>query len=344
MERNTHNEEGIRVAAAVNVIENLGLRVIVQIPTEEAFAPIGVMIRQTLWMALVACLLSITLAWFLARILVVPIMSVVRASQELAEGHLEKKAEVRTNIREIVQLGKAFNTMAGSLEKDITERKQAQEQIQASLEEKELLLKEIHHRVKNNLQIISSLLNLQSAYLKEPQSIEQFKESQFRVRAMALVHEKLYQSKNLARIDFGSYTRDLTTNLLRVYRNNSNTVSLDVIADDIALDIDTAIPMGLIINELITNSLKFAFPAGQRGKISIELRRDDGHQVTLLFRDNGMGLEKDLDFRNTESLGLQLVNALTKQLDGTIELDTKGGTAFKITFAEIKSREVLKET
>ncbi len=227
---------------------------------------------------------------------------------------------------------------------DITERKQAEEQIQASLEEKELLLKEIHHRVKNNLQIISSLLNLQSAYLKEPLSIELFKDSQYRVRAMALVHEKLYQSKNLARIDFGLYTRELTTHLLRMYGNNSNTVSLDVIADDITLDIDAAIPMGLIINELITNSLKYAFPAGQRGKISIEFRRDDGHQMTLLVRDNGVGLEKDLDFRNTRSLGLQLVNNLVDQLDGMIELDTKGGTAFKMVFANLNNREGFKET
>ena len=221
------------------------------------------------------------------------------------------------------------------LMQDVTERRVAEERIRLSLKEKEVLLKEVHHRVKNNLQIISSLLNLQSKYIKDDQALEMFKESRNRIRSMTLIHEKLYRSKDLANIDVAEYIQNLSSNLFRSY--SAGRVSLKTQVDDILLGIDTAIPCGLIINELVSNSLKHAFPEKQ-GEIFVNLHRDDG-SLTLIVSDNGVGFPENVDFRNTDSLGLQLVCTLTDQLDGAIELNRTGGTEFKITFGEIKYKE-----
>jgi len=214
--------------------------------------------------------------------------------------------------------------------RDITAWKQAEERIKASLQEKEVLLKEIHHRVKNNLQIISSLLNLQSGYIQDKDASEMFKESRDRIRAMSLIHEKLYQSKDLARIDFAEYMRHLTRHLFRSYGVNSRAVGLKINVDKVLLDIDTAIPCGLIVNELVSNSLKYAFPPGVEGEICISLHPENDGRLVLMVSDNGAGLPPDFDLHKTDSLGLQLVNTLTDQLEGTIALDRSGGTAFKI--------------
>jgi PAS domain S-box-containing protein len=217
--------------------------------------------------------------------------------------------------------------------RDITARKQAEERIKTSLKEKEVLLKEIHHRVKNNLQIISSLLNLQSGYIQDHRAGEMFKESRNRVKSMALIHEKLYQSKDLARIDFADYIRHLAAYLLRSYNVHSPGVNLRVEVEKVLLDIDTAIPCGLIVNELVSNSLKHAFAAGMAGEIRIDLHEGPDGKLVLMVGDNGAGLPPEFDFRNTESLGLQLVSTLTDQLDGTLELDRSHGTTFKISLS-----------
>ncbi len=220
---------------------------------------------------------------------------------------------------------------------NITHRKQAEDQIKASLNEKEVLLKEIHHRVKNNLQVIYSLLRLQSTHIKDKHDMEIFKESQNRVRSMAFVHEKLYQSEDLAMIDFAEYTRKLTTSLFHSYAAYPETITLEINADDVFLGIDNAIPCGLIINELVSNCLKHAFPRGKKGKICVELHSNRdlhaGNKFTLIVSDNGARFPKDLDFRKAETLGLQLVTTLVKQLKGTIELDRDDRTKFEITFA-----------
>jgi two-component sensor histidine kinase len=221
-------------------------------------------------------------------------------------------------------------------QQEITERKRAEEQIKASLKEKEVLLKEIHHRVKNNLQVISSLLYLQSKDVKDREALEMFQESQYRVRSMALVHERLYQSKDLAKVDLAEYARSLANYLFRSYGVNSNIIELKINVDDVFLGIDTAVPCGLIINELVSNSLKHAFPDGREGEIRIELWSNHDSQFTLMVSDNGVGFPKDLDFRDTQSLGLQLVNTLVDQLEGTIKLDRSGRTSFEITFTELK--------
>jgi PAS domain S-box-containing protein len=220
------------------------------------------------------------------------------------------------------------------ISRDVTERKQAEEKIQASLREKEVLLKEIHHRVKNNLQVVSSLLSLQSGYAKDREALEMFKESQNRVRSMALIHEKLYQSKDFARIDIAGYIQDLTTSLFRSYGTSAADIKLNIDVKDIFLDINTSIPCGLIINELVSNSLKHAFPDGREGEIKIAMQRINENKIKLIVGDNGIGFPKDIDFRNTESLGMQVVITLAEQLDGTIELDKSSGTTFRIGFSQ----------
>jgi two-component sensor histidine kinase len=219
--------------------------------------------------------------------------------------------------------------------RDITQRVNDEKKINESLEEKEMLLKEIHHRVKNNLMIISSLLNLESRYIKDKASKDIFKESQNRARSMALIHERFYQSTDLKRIDFGEYISSLATELFHTYESNPGLINLKINTENILLDINTTIPLGLIVNELITNSLKHAFPDNMKGKINIEFHPlDDHYEFTVI--DNGIGFPEDIDFKNTDSLGLQMVTSLTDQIDGQIELDRNNGTKFNIKFKELK--------
>jgi len=221
--------------------------------------------------------------------------------------------------------------------RDITERKRAEEIIMRSLQEKEMLLKEIHHRVKNNMQIVSSLLDHQTRYIKDKNVIDIFTESQNRIASMALVHEKLYQSKDLARIDLYDYINDLVANLFQSYMDNSSKITLNMNIENIQLDIDLAIPCGLIINELVTNSLKYAFPEGRTGEIIIAFRKIEENMFELAIGDNGIGLPPDLDFRKTNSLGLHLVTILAEnQLHGEIILNRNAGMEFQIKFRGIK--------
>jgi PAS domain S-box-containing protein len=216
--------------------------------------------------------------------------------------------------------------------RDITERKREEQKIKSSLREKEILLKEIHHRVKNNLQIISSLLNLQSAHIRDARALEVFKEGQGRVRSMALIHEKLYQSDDLARVDFSEYISNLAAYLFRSYEVNDGGVKLDVKAEDVLLGVDTAIPCGLIINELVANSLKHAFPGGKGGSIKITLRPDGPERLNLCVSDDGVGLPPDFDVLDAPSLGLQLVNTLARQLGGEVKVSGGPGAEFSINF------------
>ncbi len=217
---------------------------------------------------------------------------------------------------------------------DISDRKRAEDQIRASLKEKEVMLKEIHHRVKNNLQVVSSLLKLQAGYIKDDRTLEVFKESQNRVRAMALIHEKLYQSDDLAKTNFAEYIRSLVNDLFRSYSISSRSIKLNLDVGEVRLSIDTAIPCGLIINELVSNSLKHAFLSTDQCEIGIYLHNNGQDCYTLIVQDNGCGLPPEIDFRRTRSLGLQLVCSLVKQLHGTIDLSNHAGAQFRISFAE----------
>ncbi|WP_424359837.1 histidine kinase N-terminal 7TM domain-containing protein [Methanocella sp. MCL-LM] len=217
-----------------------------------------------------------------------------------------------------------------SLKAEVAERRKAEVRLTASLREKELLLKEIHHRVKNNLQILSSLLSLQGTGSTVEDASNSLKESQNRIKSMALIHEKLYRSADLARIDFKEYVESLIVSLSRSYVLNPK-VRILVDMEDVSLDLDTAITCGLIINELITNSLKYAFPGDAAGEIRVSMSRE-ATNYRLTVGDTGIGLPAGMDFRNSPSLGLQLVVTLTEQLTGEIELLEGRGTAYRITF------------
>ncbi len=218
--------------------------------------------------------------------------------------------------------------------RDITDRKQAEEEIHASLREKEILLREVHHRVKNNMQVISGLLDLQARSSGNPELIEMLNESQSRIRSMALVHEKLYASKDFARIDLVGYVRALSQELFQSYKINPGKIDLIVQTDgDVYVDINKAIPCGLILNELISNALKHAFPGDGHGELQIIIHETKNTEIEIVVRDNGLGLPDDVDIHQPRSVGLYLVNGLVKnQLDGQIEVRRDNGTEFRIKF------------
>jgi two-component sensor histidine kinase/CheY-like chemotaxis protein len=237
----------------------------------------------------------------------------------------------------LIRLGQAV-TRALEQKRLRFERKRAEEQIKASLKEKEVLLREIHHRVKNNLQIISSLLQLQSAYVESKHDLRIFRESQNRIKSMALIHQKLYQSQDLAKINLAEYIRSLARHLFQSFGIDSEAISLEISAQDIVLGIDTAVPCGLIINELITNSLIHAFPT-RKGRISIDFHRNKDSKFSLTVGDNGVGFPKTMDVRNSQSLGWQLIGALADQLGATVDITNGDPTAVAITFEELRYKE-----
>jgi PAS domain S-box-containing protein len=217
--------------------------------------------------------------------------------------------------------------------KDITERKLAEEALKASLKEKEVLLKEIHHRVKNNLQIISSLLSLQIDKVKDEKLLREFHGYRNRVNTMAIIHEKLYQSESYSNIDFADYITTLVGELTSNFTLTGVPVSHEMHLDKVNLTINQAIPCGLIINEIITNSIKYAFPPGWKGdpKITIALRQDHGNNITLNISDNGIGIPHGLD-SYTDTIGVSLINLLTRQINGTLHFDGMDGASYTITF------------
>ena len=208
------------------------------------------------------------------------------------------------------------------------------ENLQNSLSEKEVLLKEIHHRVKNNLQVISSLLYLNSKKSRDKETLEMFKDSQNRVKSIALVHERLYQSRDLGKIDFEEYVRKLILDLSRSYGVNQDLIKINIDITNIIISIDEAVPCGLIINELVSNSLKYAFPksTGKENTINIRFKKIGGRELLLIVSDNGIGISEDLNEKKKNSLGIQLVETLVEQLDGKLEIDLSSGTAYNIKF------------
>jgi len=218
--------------------------------------------------------------------------------------------------------------------RDVSRTKDIEHQIRASLKEKEALLQEIHHRVKNNLQIIASLLSLQSGYIRDPQTLVQFQESQGRIRSMALIHEKLYQSATLATVDLADYVQTLVRILMRTYTANGN-VRLECRIEPAAVSVDTAVPVGLMLNELVTNALKYAFPDGRAGCLLVTLGAEADGQISLGVRDDGVGLKADFELEQANTLGLRLVRMFAKQLRAEVALRSEPGqTVFDIRFKE----------
>lgn len=228
---------------------------------------------------------------------------------------------------------------------DITARHKADAEIQNNLQEKEVMLKEIHHRVKNNMQVISSILRLQLDDIHDEAAKERLKHSGIRIKSIALVHEELYRSTNLSKIEFSNYLRKLSTHVLSIYSNVAEKIELDYNLKEVFLNINKAIPLGLIANELLTNSVTHGFTTGRlfdqkptaKNKILISFCQVNNSYYELLIQDNGIGFPIGLDFRKTESLGLQIVRDLVKQIDGSISLVRRGGTKWKITFPVEKS-------
>lgn len=248
------------------------------------------------------------------------------AEKRLRQAHAELEAKVEERTAELARANVA-------LKQEITERRRAEEETRASLRDKEILLREIHHRVKNNLQVIHSLLRLQSRQIEDERYREMFRDSQNRIRSMALIHETLYQSKDLANVSFREYVERLMSHLSASYGANRGRIRLGVDADGLMLGIDVAIPCGLIVNELVSNSLKHAFPEDRYGEIRVSLQVTGGSQITLTVSDDGIGLPEDMDFRDSGSLGLHLVTMLVEdQLHGQIELNRAKGTEFRISF------------
>jgi PAS domain S-box-containing protein len=249
-----------------------------------------------------------------------------RAEAEL--NHYKDQLEVLVGER-TAELAEANH----HLQNEIAERRTAEELVKCSLAEKEVLLKEIHHRVKNNLQIISTLLDLQSETIGDEQALKSFRESQDRIRAMALIHERLYESADIALVDFQRYIEELTNHLFDSYLVDPARVSLQVEAGGVTMGVDRAIPCGLIINELITNSFKHAFPDKRQGGVSIEFQKGEDERITLRVADTGVGLPPGLEITKTRTLGMQLVTMLARQLRGVLAVDGEhGGTVFTITF------------
>jgi PAS domain S-box-containing protein len=237
---------------------------------------------------------------------------------------------VRCAASPIIQEGRPVATVIEV--QDITQQQRAERALRAALREKEVLLQEIHHRVKNNLQVVASLLDMQAEAVADPRVRAAFEDSQARLHAMALIHEQLYQGASLAHLNAADYLRRLSTRLFETYSRTNGRITLEIEVEDIALELNVAIPCGLMLNELLSNALKHAFPGGQPGAVAVTLHQAPPGTCVLTIRDNGVGLPEGLDIGRTDSLGLQLVSLLIEQLGGSLTLEPGGGTSFRLTF------------
>lgn len=243
-------------------------------------------------------------------------------------------------IRYVRVMGEPVPDEKGSLKRmqgtmqDITDIKRMTDELMKSVNEKELMLKEIHHRVKNNLQVVSSLLRLQSDKIEDKSAVEYLKQSEQRVKSMGLIHQQLYRTKDLTRINFNDYINELCSYLFFAYGVNKGRINLKTSVDKIYFGIDTALPCGLIVNELLTNSIKHAFPGGRKGNIEISLSKNKDNRNNLIIKDDGVGAG-NLNFENASTLGMELVNMLTEQLEGKIEVSTASGTEIRISFRDL---------
>ncbi len=320
----TVNTRGIRILLSAKQIPSAGWFVRVGLPVKMAFAPIRSMKNRTYSIALGLSLLSSLLVWLIIRQALLPLYAATRLIKDMTEERLPLQNVPVTRNDEVGQLLTSFNS-------HLTYRKQAEEQIRRALKEKETLLREIHHRVKNNMAVVSSLLSLQSRKIKDDTARSLFEESKQRVRSMALVHEKLYQTKDLSSINFEDYITSIVSDIISVYRLNANSITTEVHIENIALDLELAVPCGLIINELLTNAFKHAFPNNRSGVLKINFTKADD-TYTLTIEDNGVGLPEGFDYKKANTLGLQIIDILSEQLGGTFQIKSNKGTEAVVTF------------
>jgi PAS domain S-box-containing protein len=251
---------------------------------------------------------------------------------------IELLRQITTHVSIAIQQSQLYEQLQSELnqrEQGFFELKQVQKQLETSLHEKEILLKEIHHRVKNNLLVVASLLDLQAAHLENETITKVFEDSQQRIYSMALIHEKLYQSKHLDKVDLSEYLATLAKQIAISLEDHRN-IQFQFHLQPTFVNVETAVPCGLIVNELICNIFEHAFPNRFEGTIKLRVDQSDYPQITIVIQDDGVGLPKEIDFRKTESLGLQLVCLLTKQLGGNMQLSVKNGTAFQLRFSELR--------
>ncbi|MBM3300460.1 MAG: GAF domain-containing protein, partial [Deltaproteobacteria bacterium] len=261
----------------------------------------------------------------------------VRAEEALLEAHQELEERVQVRTRELVEANVR-------LEQEISQRKAAEQHIRKSLKEKEALLQEVHHRVKNNLQIISSLLALQRNQVRDEKTLDVLRDSQSRIRSMAFIHEHLYRSPELSRVNFADYIKDLVGALLQSYSDVSARIKLTLDLQPVFLGVSTALPCGLVLNEVVSNCLKHAFPDARLGVIAIQLRRRAEREYELTISDDGVGLPRDLDYRDSQTLGLRLVTNLTElQLRGSLEIRSETGTSVCVRFEDRETSETRRK-
>jgi two-component sensor histidine kinase len=247
------------------------------------------------------------------------------------DGYLMKPVEAKKLLSLIDEFA-GITLMKWELERKEKKRREAEEFLRRSLAEKDVLLREVHHRVKNNMQIISSILKMQSRSIDDPRLKEVLQESQNRIHSMALIHENLYNHKSLAKIMFSTYIKSLTGNIARTYASQQSRVKFDYQIEDAYLPMDIAIPCGLIINELISNSFKYAFTNGSSGIISIHFNTTENEDHFLTVADNGVGIPSSVDITKTKSLGMKILHKLVQQIDGELQSDFTKGTKFIIKF------------
>lgn len=288
--------------------------------------------RITALLAIPGLILGLILSFLFARRLTRPIAELQQFARRLASGDLDQHVEVRTKD-EVGDLAESLNSMAEDLGVSLKR--------ESDLREKEVLLKEIHHRVKNNMQILTSLLRLQSRRLDDTRLQTVMRESESRIRSMGLIHEKLYQSNSLSEIEFEGYARTLTAELQRMYGGSCPEVKIKLEAAGVRLGLDTALPCGLIVNELVSNSFKYAFPENREGEILVRMRPIDGGRFELLVSDNGIGLPENGPPEREGSLGMRLVSTLVQQINGELQTSNGVGLTNVIQFSESHYAERL---
>ena len=320
------NHKGVQVLGSALFVPEANWVIIAEKNVKEAFLPLTRIKHIFVFSGGGVFFLVLFIGFVISGKMNVIINKMIEGTKRIANGDLEHSITIGKRKDEIGEVVESFNSMTIKLKE--------------LLNEKELLMREIFHRVKNNMQVISSLLSLQCKYIKDEKYIAMVKESQDRIKVMALIHENLYRSRDLSNIDFNDYAKSLAKGLLQSYKTDTNRITLNINIESISFAIETAIPCGLIINELISNSLKHAFPEGRVGEINISFRSLDKDELEIIVSNDGVSFPKDLDFRNTESLGLRLVTNLAEnQLHGKIELDNSKGTEFRIRFKEIKYKK-----
>ncbi|MDM8554737.1 histidine kinase dimerization/phosphoacceptor domain -containing protein [Desulfococcaceae bacterium HSG7] len=308
-----------------------GWLITVTVDFSDIMTPVRHLDRINFMIALALIILISVAIHFIVKSITNPLLKLKQGAKIIGLGNLDYSIEAETQD-EIGDLTEAFNDM-------VRKRKQAEGLLTASLTEKEVLFKELYHRVKNNLEMISSLHYLQSESIQDPHIKELFMESEKRIKSIGMIHEKLYKSSEPGKIDYAEYIHDLVGKLLQIYTTKTGPVRIDIKAQNIFFGLETAVPCGLIMVELVSNAMKYAFPheampSGKVPEIHIALNRLHKNHYTLVVRDNGIGFPDNIDYKNTESMGMQLVNMLIKQLDGDLSLTTEQGTTFEIKFVE----------